>query len=160
VDERDGHTALPSKARYLYFISRRSKFASKLILIFQYLTGADIRYTRFTKKQRGMKKGEKRSDWKVPGRIKDVLNSFKKTKKSNKSQCNQQETVPKAAKQKSSKTGQASSQHYQRLTIVSQGQPIASSRGRVIKQSAFLSPDHGGRRKDAEHQRIFCKFKH
>ena len=88
-----------------------------------------------------MQKREKRSDRKAPDRIKDVLNSFKKTKKRNKSQCNQKETVPKAAKQKSTQTGQAPSQHYQRLAIVSQGQP------RVIKHSAFLSPDNGGRKK-------------
>ena len=56
-----------------------------------------------------MQKREKRSDRKAPDRIKDVLNSFKKTKKRNKSQCNQKETVPKAAKQKSSQTGRAPS---------------------------------------------------
>ena len=70
-----------------------------------------------------MQKREKRSDRKAPDRIKDVLNSFKKTKKRNKSQCNQKETVPKAAKQKSAHTRRAPSQHYQRLAIVSQGQP-------------------------------------
>ncbi len=52
-----------------------------------------------------MQKREKRSDTKAPDRIKDVINSLKKSKKRNKSQCNQKETVPKAAKHKSSQTG-------------------------------------------------------
>ena len=51
-----------------------------------------------------MQKREKRSDRKAPDRIKDVINSHKKTKKRNKSQGNQKEKVPKTAKQKSAQT--------------------------------------------------------